>query len=137
MGMSLSQKCVVVLLGVAIVGSAAYFARIAFRPPELERYRSIPWVEYVHPNVKKLKQAQILAREGKLNEARDTLVKALITAPKSPVTRELRDLLGDINTQSSSRKNLRLAKPNTPYSGATRFPPLRESSIPLLTRSFA
>jgi LysM repeat protein len=99
MGMSLSRKFVVVLLGVAIFGSAAYFARVVFRPPELGRYKSIPWVEYVHPNVKKLKQAQILAREGKLNEARDTLVKALIIAPKSPVTRELRDLLGDINTQ--------------------------------------
>jgi len=99
MGMSFWQKCIVVLLGVAIFGGSAYFARIVFRPPELERYKSIPWVTYVHPNVKKLKRARGLVREGKLNQARAIIVKALTTAPKSPVTRELRDLLGDINTQ--------------------------------------
>jgi LysM repeat protein len=99
MGMSFSQKCVVALLGVAIVGSAACFARIAFRPLELGRYKSIPWVEYVHPNVEKLKQAQTLVREGKSNEARDILVKALVVEPKSPVARDLRDLLGNINAQ--------------------------------------
>jgi LysM repeat protein len=97
--MSLWQKGIVVLLGVAIFSGAADFERIVSRPPELERYRSIPWVTYVHPNVKKLKRARGLAKEGKLNEARTVVVKALITAPKSPVTRELRDLLGDINTQ--------------------------------------
>src|ERR1041385_1445937 len=110
MGMSLSQKCAVLLLGTAIVGSAAYFARIAFRPPELERYKSIPWVNYVHPNVKKLEQAQSLASQGKLNEARDLVVKALIVAPKSPVTRELRDLLGNINTQIYFSKEPSLRK---------------------------
>jgi LysM repeat protein len=99
MRMSFWQKCFVLLLGVAILGSAACFARIAFRPPELGRYKSIPWVEYVHPSIKKLEQAQVLAREGKSNEARDIVVKALVTEPKSPVTRELRDLLGDINAQ--------------------------------------
>lgn len=99
MRMSLSQKCVVLLLGAAILGGTAYFARIAFRPQGLERYRSIPWVTYVHPNVKKLKRAQALIREGKLDEARAILVKALVTAPKSPVTRELHDLLGEVNTQ--------------------------------------
>ncbi len=87
------------MLGVVLLGGGAYFARIVFRPEELERYRSIPWVTYVHPNVKKLKQAQALVREEKLDEARALLVKALITAPKSPVTRELRDLLGEINTE--------------------------------------
>jgi LysM repeat protein len=97
--MSLWQKCVVVLLGVAVLGGATYFARIAFRPIGLERYKSIPLVTYVHPNVDKLKQAQALVREGKLNEARAIVVKALVTAPKSPVTRELRDLLGEVNTQ--------------------------------------
>ncbi len=97
--MSLWQKCIVVLLGVAIFGGAACFARIAFRPPELDRYRSIPWVTYVHPNIKKLQQAKALAGEGKFDEARVILAKALITAPKSPVTRELRDLLGNINEQ--------------------------------------
>jgi len=40
-----------------------------------------------------------LVREGKLNEAREILVKALILEPKSPVTRDLRDLLGNVNTQ--------------------------------------
>lgn len=99
MRMSLSQKCLVLLLGAALLGGGAYFARIVFRPQGLERYKSIPWVTYVHPNVKKLKQAQALVREEKLDEARAILVNALITAPKSPVTRELRDLLGEVNTQ--------------------------------------
>jgi LysM repeat protein len=40
-----------------------------------------------------------LVGEGNLKEARKILVNALITSPKSPVTRELRDLLGDVNTQ--------------------------------------
>ncbi|HEU0275034.1 MAG TPA: LysM peptidoglycan-binding domain-containing protein [Candidatus Udaeobacter sp.] len=93
------QKCTVVLLGVVILGAAIFFARIVFRPVGLERYVSIPRVTYVHPNVKKLKRAQALVHEGKLNEARAILVKALITSPKSPVTRDLRDLLGDVNTQ--------------------------------------
>jgi LysM repeat protein len=99
MRMSLLQKCTIALLGVAILGSAAYVGRVVFRPPGLAKYKSIPWVNYVHPNVKKLKKAQALVSEGKLNEARAILVNALITAPKSPVTRELRDLLGDVNTQ--------------------------------------
>jgi hypothetical protein len=99
MRMSVWQKCTIVLLGIAIFGGAAYFARVALRPPGLARYRSLPWVKYVHPNVKKLKQARTLVDEGKLTEARAILVNALITAPKSPVTRELRDLLGDVNTQ--------------------------------------
>ncbi len=99
MGMSLWQKCTVGLLSVAIFGGAAYFGRIISRPPELERYKSIPWVTYVHPNIRKLKQAQGLVGEGKLNEAQAIVTKALITAPNSPVTRELRDLLGNINTQ--------------------------------------
>jgi LysM repeat protein len=116
MRMSLWQKWTVVLLGVAILGGAAYFAHIAFRPVELARLKSIPWVPYVHPNVKKLTEAKILVREGKLTEARGILVKALVTAPKSPVTRELRDLLGDINTQiffskePSSRKTEYIVK---------------------------
>lgn len=97
--MSFWQKCVVVLLGVAIFGGAAYFARIVFRPVELARFESIPWVKYVHPNVKRLKQAQDLVHEGKLNQAQALLVKALVIAPKSPVTGELRDLLGNVNAQ--------------------------------------
>jgi len=108
--MSFRQKCVVLLLCVAILGGATYFARIAFRPPELGRYKSIPRVDYVHPNVKKLEQAQGLAREGKSNEARDIAVKALVTEPKSPVTRELRDLLGDINAQTFFSKAPSLRK---------------------------
>ena len=99
MGMSLWQKFIVVLLGAAILSASGYFSRIVFRPPELERYKAIPRVTYVHPNVNKLKHARSLVDEGKLTEARAILVKALITAPKSPVTRELRDLLGEINTQ--------------------------------------
>jgi LysM repeat protein len=97
--MSFSQKCVVLVLAIAIFGGAGYFAHIAFRPVELNRYKSIPWIKYVHPNVKKLKQAQDLVREGKIDEARTIVFKALVTAPKSPVTRELRDLLGQVNTQ--------------------------------------
>jgi LysM repeat protein len=97
--MSLLQKCTIALLAMGIIGGTAYIARIVFRPEGLAKYRSIPWVKYVHPNIKKLKQAQTLVNEGNLNQARAILLDALITAPKSPVTRELRDLLGDVNTQ--------------------------------------
>jgi len=99
MRMSLWQKCILVLLGAAILATATYFGRIVFRPVGLERYNSIPRVTFVHPNVKKLKRAQALVGEGKLNEARAIAVKALTSAPKSPVTRELRDLLGEVNTE--------------------------------------
>ena len=99
MEMSLWQKCIVILLGAGLIGGAAYVARIVFRPEELERYKSIPWVTYVHPNVKKLKRAQALVEGGKLTQARAILVEALTTAPKSPVTRELWELLGEVNTQ--------------------------------------
>jgi LysM repeat protein len=99
MRMSLLQKCTIALLAMGIIGGTAYIARIVFRPEGLAKYRSIPWVKYVHPNIKKLKQAQTLVNEGNLNQARAILLDALITAPKSPVTRELRDLLGDVNTQ--------------------------------------
>ena len=58
------QKCTIVLLGLAIFGSAAYVGRVVFRPQGLAKYQSIPWVQYVHPNVKKLKQAQTLVGEG-------------------------------------------------------------------------
>ena len=97
--MSLWQKCTIAVLVVVIFGSAAYVGRIVCRPEGLARYRSMPWVTYVHPNVKKLKRAQVLVDQGKLTEARAILINALSTAPKSPVTRELRDLLGDVNTQ--------------------------------------
>jgi LysM repeat protein len=97
--MSIWQKITVVVLGVAILGGVIYFTRVLSRPPGFRHFESIPWVTYVHPNVKNLKQARALVGEGKLAEARAILVKALITAPKSPVTQELRDLLGDINTQ--------------------------------------
>ena len=98
--MSFWQKCIVVLLSVTILGGATYFARIVFRPVGLDRYKSIPRVTYVHPNVKKLKRARELVQQGKLDEARAILVKALLTAPHSPVTRDLRDLLGEVNTRT-------------------------------------
>ena len=47
-GMSLWQRCVVViLLGAAVFGGGAYFARIVSRPEGLDGYRSIPWVTFV------------------------------------------------------------------------------------------
>ena len=97
--MSIWQKIILILLGVAVLGGAIYFGQVVFRPPGLRRLESIPWVTYVHPTVKKLKQAKALVRDGKLPEAQAVIVKALLTAPKSPVTRELRDLLGDVNTE--------------------------------------
>jgi LysM repeat protein len=93
------QKGVVILLTAGILGGASHFARVLSEPPELARYRSIPWVSYVHPNVKKLQQAQKLAGEGKLREAQAILTEALIVEPTSPVTTELRDLLGNLNTR--------------------------------------
>jgi LysM repeat protein len=126
MGMSLWQRCTVVLLGIGIFGGAGYFAHIVSQPPELERYKSIPWVSYVHPNVKKLKEAQDLVGKGRLNEGHDVVVNALVTAPKSPVTRELRDLLGNINTQiffskePSPRKAEYIVKPGDTLSSIAR-----------------
>ena len=97
--MSFRQTCIVVLLGVAILAGATYFARLVFRPLGLDRYKAIPRVTYVHPNVKKLKRARELVQQDKLDEARGVLVKALLSSPRSPVTRDLRDLLGEINTR--------------------------------------
>jgi LysM repeat protein len=99
MGVSFWQKCVVLLLGAAILGGSGYFARILFRPVELTRFQSIPWVNYVHPNVKRLKDAQDLVHQGKLKEAQELVIKALLISPQSPVKRELRDLLGNVNAQ--------------------------------------
>jgi LysM repeat protein len=73
--------------------------RVISTPEGWERYQSIPWVKYVHPNRKKLKAAQALVRAGELRPARDIITSALSSAPRSPVTRELRDLLGEINTR--------------------------------------
>ncbi len=95
--MSVWQTGIVILLAAAIFGGAAYVARIIFRPEGLAKYQSIPRVTYVHPNVKKLKRAQALVDDGKLAEARAILIGALTTAPKSPVTRQLRELLGEVN----------------------------------------
>jgi LysM repeat protein len=110
MRMSLLQKWTIALLGMGIISGAAYIVRIVLRPEGLAKYRLIPWVDYVHPNIKKLKQAKTLVNEGNLNEARAILVNALITAPKSPVTRDLRDLLGDVNTQIFFSKEPSLRK---------------------------
>ena len=93
------QTAVVVLLGAAIFGGIAYFARIAFRPEGWNSYRGIPWVTYVHPDIKKLKQARALVKAGKLEQARAILIDALTASRQSPVSRQLRDLLGDINTR--------------------------------------
>ena len=120
------QKCIIALLGIAIIGSAAYVGRLVFRPQGLVRYKSIPWVTYVHPNVKKLKEAQTLVDEGNLKDARTILINALITSAKSPVTRELRDLLGDVDTQiffskePSPRKTEYTVKPGDALSSIAR-----------------
>lgn len=95
--MSLWQKVVVATLAAAIFAGGAYSTRLLLRPPGWRSH--VPWVTYVHPNVKRLQQAQRLVDEGKLPEARQILAKALITEPVSPVTRELRDLLGEVNTE--------------------------------------
>lgn len=97
--MAIWQKIVVGLLVVGVLGGVIYFARIVSRPPGLSRLESIPWVSYEHPNVEKLKRARALDDDGKSREARELVVAALTAAPRSPVTQELRDLLGEINTR--------------------------------------
>jgi LysM repeat protein len=115
--MSFWQKCVVLFLAVAIFGGAAYFIRVLSRPERWAHYQSIPWVNYVPPDVKQLKYARALVRDGKLEKARAVLVHTLTTVPNSSVTRELRDLLGDVNTElffskdASSRKTEYTVKP--------------------------
>ncbi len=106
--MAVWQKVlVIVLLAAALTGGGLYFGRLVLAPRTSQR---VPWVKYVHPNVTKLKEAQTLTKDGRLADARDLLVRALTSAPHSPVTRELRDLLGEINTrlffekESSPRK---------------------------------
>lgn len=94
--MSIRQTFFVILLASAIVGGTVYFTRVLLSPVYQP---TVPWVKYVHPNVAKLKEAQRLADDDKLREARQILVQALTSAPHSPVTRELRDLLGEINTR--------------------------------------
>jgi len=108
--MLLWQKITVVGLAAAILWGTIYFARVVSRPPGWKRFHSIPWVQYVNPNVPKLKHARDLVRANKLSEARAVVVEALVTMPKSPVTRELRDLLGDINTQIFFSKEPSLRK---------------------------
>ena len=51
------------------------------------------------PKRKEAKTGPGVGTRRKPDEARTILVTALITAPKSPVTRQLRDLLGDVNTE--------------------------------------
>jgi LysM repeat protein len=108
--MSFWQKCVVFSLAAVIVGGSIHFIRVLSRPEGWAHYHSIPWVTYVPPSVKELKHAQALVDQGKTEEARAVLVQTLIASPNSPVTTELRDLLGEVNTEiffskdASSRK---------------------------------
>ncbi len=105
--MSIRQTFLVILLASAIAGGTVYFTRVLLSPVYQP---TVPWVKYVHPNIAKLKEAQRLTDDDKLPEAREILVGALTSAPSSPVTRELRDLLGEVNTrlflqkQTSPRK---------------------------------
>lgn len=96
---SILKTAVVLLLAAGIIFWTIHFAAVVSTPEGWERYQSIPWVKYVHPNRKKLKEAQALVRAGELREARTIITAALTSAPRSPVTRELRDLLGEINTR--------------------------------------
>lgn len=91
------QRITTVLLAAAIIAGAIYFGRVVSRPEG--GMPKVPWVKYVHPNVKALKDAKALRTAGRLHEARDLCVRALLTAPLSPVTLELRDMLGSINTE--------------------------------------
>ncbi|HEY4281542.1 MAG TPA: LysM peptidoglycan-binding domain-containing protein [Chthoniobacterales bacterium] len=82
-----------------IIFGVASFVHVISRPVGWEHYRSIPWVTYVHPNKRKLEKAKALVKAGKLSEARDVIIAALTSAPRSPFTRQLRDLLGELNTR--------------------------------------
>lgn len=93
-------KCAfVLLLAGAIAYGAVHFGGIISRPHGWKHFHSIPWSTYEHPNKKKLEDARALVQTGKLVEARNIITDALTTAPRSPFTRDLRDLLGGINTQ--------------------------------------
>jgi len=93
------QKLVIAFLGAALISSIALFVRTLSRPPGWNDPSNFESVTYVHPNVGKLKEAQQLFHDNKLEDARKIAVEALTTAPNSPVTTQLRDLLGDINTE--------------------------------------
>lgn len=91
------QRIATILLAAAIVAGAIHWGRLVLRPAG--GVREVPWVKYVHPNIKTLQDAKALRAAGRLHEARDLCVRALLTAPQSPATLELRDLLGTINTE--------------------------------------
>lgn len=93
------QKLVIALLSAALIGGVYFFVRALSRPPGWNDPSNFESVTYVHPNVGKLKKAQELFHDKKLEDARKILVEALTTAPNSPVTSQLRDLLGDVNTE--------------------------------------
>ncbi len=97
--MSLWQKLVIALLGAALISGTTLFIRALSRPPGWNDPSNFESVTYVHPNVGKLKEAQRLFHDSKWEDARKVLVEALTTAPNSPVTTQLRDLLGDVNTE--------------------------------------
>ncbi|MGI8436564.1 MAG: LysM peptidoglycan-binding domain-containing protein [Chthoniobacterales bacterium] len=95
--MTAAQKLIVVLLAAGIAAGGYYSARLVFQPRGVRT--DIAWKAYVHPNVAKLKKAQELSAKGDLPEARTALIEALTSAPRSPVTLQLRDLLGEVNTR--------------------------------------
>ena len=113
------------------------FRRIVFSPGKIDRYRSIPWVTYVHPNVKKLKRPRSSLHEGKLDEARTILVTALITARNSPVTRQLRDLLGNVNTEIFFSKEPSPRKTEYTVKRGDAIRRLRENWSPVPKPSYA
>jgi LysM repeat protein len=100
--MSAGKSFIVVALAALVFGSAAYFARSIWwheegiRPNEPSAFAS---ARYVDPSVRTLKEARALFRTGHLAKARDKLVRSLALNPQSPVRQEMRDLVGDINTE--------------------------------------
>lgn len=88
------------MIAAAIFGAAWYFGGIVVRHEHgwnAGKFASA--ARWIHPNVTRLNQAKKLVASGELARARDIVVKGLLQEPISPVTRPMRDLLGEINTQ--------------------------------------
>lgn len=98
--MSILQKSIVLLIAAAIFGPAWYFGWIVVRHEHgWNAGKFAAPTRWIHPNVIRLNQAKKLVASGELPRARDIIVKGLLEEPISPVTRPMRDLLGEINTQ--------------------------------------
>src|SRR3954471_3667026 len=91
------------LLAVVIFGGAAFFSYDLFVKPERkiqqEKSGEIPVEPLPDVSLPDFQAAAKLRQEGKLTEARDALLNFLQKFPSGPHIEEVKDLLGQVNTE--------------------------------------